>query len=119
MNVYHSQEQTLANRIETLCTAVAARLKLKLPPNWQTNIQLDSSALGVGYGIPTEQTLRAIRLLAQTHGILLDPAYSGKAFAALLARIEQGAFASSERVVFIHTGGAMVLPAYADALGQG
>lgn len=116
VNVYHPQEQTLAQRIESLCGAVAERLAVKLPTNWQSNIQLDSSALGSGYGMPTEQTLNAIRLLAQTQGVLLDPAYSGKAFAALLAQIEQGAFANSERVVFIHTGGAMVLPAYVDAL---
>lgn len=118
VNVYHPQEQALAQRIEALCGAVAERLALNLPTNWQSKILLDSSALGPGYGMPTEGTLNAIRLLAQTQGVLLDPAYSGKAFAALLARIEQGVFANSERVVFIHTGGAMVLPAYVDALTQ-
>ncbi len=116
VNVYHPQEQTLAQRIESLCGAVAQRLGLELPTNWQSNILLDSSALGTGYGVPTEQTLQAIRLLAQTQGILLDPAYSGKAFAALLAQIKRGAFTNAERVVFIHTGGAMVLPAYVDTL---
>lgn len=116
INVYHPQEQTLARRIESLCGAVAKRLGCSLPSNWQSNIRLDSSALGPGYGMPTDQTLQAIRLLAQTQGVLLDPAYSGKAFAALLTQIKQGVFTNAERVVFIHTGGAMVLPAYVDTL---
>lgn len=115
VNVYHPNEGKLAERIESLCVSLAQRLGIVLQTNWQDQIQIDSATLGAGYGIPNNQSLAAIRLLAQTQGILLDPAYSGKAFAALLARIEQGFFSNSDRVVFVHTGGAMVLPAYVDA----
>lgn len=118
INVYHPKEAVLADRIETICTNLGTRLGLALPAGWQQQIRLDSSALGAGYGIPNEGTLAAIRLLAQTEGILLDPAYSGKAFAALLTQIAQGNYKDEERVIFVHTGGSMVLPAYQDVLTQ-
>ncbi len=65
-----------------------------------------------GYGIPNEGTLEAIRLLAVSEAILLDPVYSGKAMAGLIARIREGAFSSRDTVVFLHSGGAAALFAY-------
>ena len=52
---------------------------------------------------PTE--VEAIRLLAQTEGILLDPVYTGRAMAGLLDLIREGAFEPHETVLFWHTGG--------------
>ncbi|MDI9638902.1 D-cysteine desulfhydrase family protein [Geitlerinema splendidum] len=59
--------------------------------------------VGPGYGVPGEATLEAMRYLARTEGIVLDPVYSGKAFSGLidLARTNQ----ISGRVAFWHTGG--------------
>lgn len=68
--------------------------------------------VGPGYGYPTDETLAAIRLLATVEGILLDPVYSAKGFAGLLDMIRNGRFRRGEQVVFVHTGGAAVLPAY-------
>ncbi|NJN55571.1 MAG: pyridoxal-phosphate dependent enzyme, partial [Anaerolineae bacterium] len=39
---------------------------------------------GPGYSVMTEDTAVAIRTLAESEGILLDPVYTGKAFAGLL-----------------------------------
>ena len=44
--------------------------------------------------------------------ILLDPVYSGKAMAGLIDLIRKGAFRKDERVVFLHTGGAVGLFGY-------
>ncbi|MDO8883306.1 D-cysteine desulfhydrase [Pseudotabrizicola sp.] len=68
--------------------------------------------VGPGYGQPTPEMTDAIRLLARTEGILLDPVYSGKGFAGLVAMIRAGAFGKDERVVFLHTGGSVALFAY-------
>jgi len=59
--------------------------------------------VGPGYGQPTDAMVEAILLLARLEGILLDPVYSGKGFAGLLAMVRGGAFRKGERVVFLHT----------------
>lgn len=64
-----------------------------------------------GYGRMTKNIADAITLLAQTEGILLDPVYSGKGFAAFIADIREGAF-EGENVIFLHTGGSAALFAY-------
>ena len=73
------------------------------------DVVVDDSQVGEGYGIPTEAALEAIQLLALTEGIFLDPVYTAKAFAAMLADIRSGAVAADQTVVFLHTGGAPAL----------
>ncbi|KML66609.1 D-cysteine desulfhydrase [Pectobacterium peruviense] len=75
-------------------------------------VQVNSDYVGKGYGIPTEGTLEALRLLAQLEGILLDPVYSGKGMAGLIDLIRQGHFRANENIVFIHTGGSAGLFGY-------
>ncbi|MGI9298254.1 MAG: D-cysteine desulfhydrase [Gammaproteobacteria bacterium] len=78
----------------------------------EDDVRVDDRFVGPGYGQMTEATAAAVRLLARTEGILLDPVYSGKGFAGLLARIREGAFGDDDSVVFLHTGGAAALFAY-------
>lgn len=73
--------------------------------------------VGAGYGRPTAGMVEAVTLLAQSEGILLDPVYSGKAFAGLLDLIRQGVFRKGQNVLFIHTGGSAGLFGYRDAFG--
>ena len=73
--------------------------------------------VGQGYGLPTEGMVEAVKLLARTEGILLDPVYSGKAMAGLIDLIGKGHFAKDEKVVFLHTGGAVGLFGYPKAFG--
>jgi len=72
--------------------------------------------VGPGYGHADERTRRAIALLARHEGILLDPVYTGKAFAGLLDLVEQGRWHQGQRVLFWHTGGVAALFAYGSAL---
>jgi D-cysteine desulfhydrase family pyridoxal phosphate-dependent enzyme len=69
----------------------------------------DQGFIGEGYGIPTEEGLDAIALVARTEAILLDPNYTSKAFAALVRHVRSGELDSSDTVVFLHTGGAPAL----------
>lgn len=61
---------------------------------------------GPGYAIPSEEGNAAVRLMAAEEGIFLDPVYTGKAFAGLLAMAREGAFRPDEKVLFLHSGGA-------------
>ena len=77
------------------------------------DIELRFDFVGEGYGIPSEAGLDAISLLGGFEGILLDPIYTGKAFAGLVSDIRAGRIRSDETVVFLHTGGLPALFAYA------
>jgi 1-aminocyclopropane-1-carboxylate deaminase/D-cysteine desulfhydrase-like pyridoxal-dependent ACC family enzyme len=59
--------------------------------------------LGDGYGIPTAAADEATQLLARTEGILVDPIYTAKALAGLVARTRDGRLGGP--VVFWHAGG--------------
>lgn len=59
--------------------------------------------IGAGYGVPSPEAANAIRLIGRNEGILLDPTYTGKAMAGLLALIASGNVDGPQ--VFIHTGG--------------
>lgn len=73
--------------------------------------------IGEGYGLMTDGCRQAVRLMAETEGIILDPVYTGKALAGLIDLIRKGRFTSSDTVVFIHTGGLPALFAYGEELG--
>ena len=72
--------------------------------------------MGEGYGVVGELEREAIRLMARTEGIVLDPVYVGRAFGALLDLIRKGVFKRGETILFWHTGGAPALFAYAKEL---
>lgn len=70
--------------------------------------------VGPGYGLPSEEADRAIVELARTEGVFLDPVYTGKAFAGLMAMAREREI--RRRVLFWHTGGVPALFAYPDSL---
>jgi len=72
--------------------------------------------VGQGYGILTKEVVKAIKLVAQTEGIFLDPVYTGKAMAGLIDMIRQRRFKKNDNIVFIHTGGTPSLFAYSAML---
>ncbi|ASP23124.1 L-cysteate sulfo-lyase [Antarctobacter heliothermus] len=79
------------------------------------DVVANTDYVGPGYGIPAESTLEAIDIFARTEAILLDPVYSAKGAAGLIDLIRKGHFKSHERVVFLHTGGAIGLTGYTHA----
>ncbi len=68
------------------------------------------------YSVPNDAMVEAVRLLARTEGVLLDPVYTGKAMAGLIGMARAGDIGADEHVLFVHTGGAPALFAYRDAL---
>lgn len=78
----------------------------------EEDVEVNDEYIGEGYEIPTKEGIDAIRLVAQTEGIFLDPVYTGKAMAGLIDLIKKGRFKSTDTIVFIHTGGIPALFAY-------
>lgn len=80
------------------------------------DVDATEDLVGRGYGIPSEEGGEALRLLARTEGLLLDPIYTAKAMAALIRDVRAGTYSRSDTLVFIHTGGTPALFAYRDQL---
>jgi len=80
-------------------------------------IRIDDSQRGEAYGLPTDAMVGALRIMARSEGLLLDPVYSGKAFAGALDRMRTGAWQDRD-VLFVMTGGTPGLFAYRDAIAS-
>lgn len=80
-------------------------------------IRIDGSQRGEAYGIPTDAMVDALRLMARCEGLLLDPVYSGKAFAGVLDGMRKGQWEDRD-VLFVMTGGTPGLFAYRDAIAS-
>ena len=79
------------------------------------DIVIKNGQLGLGYGLPTDAMREAVRMLASTEGLLIDPVYGGKAFAGLLQDIRDRQFAPEAKILFLMTGGLPGLFAYRSA----
>jgi L-cysteate sulfo-lyase len=77
-----------------------------------SDVFVDDGQLGASYGQPTPAMSEAVRLMASMEGLLLDPVYSGKAFAGLIERVRTRAVNPEENVLFLMTGGLPGLFAY-------
>ncbi|MGQ9717805.1 MAG: D-cysteine desulfhydrase family protein [Anaerolineae bacterium] len=94
----------LRRRMAELAAATADHLGLPLSFAPE-DFAVEDGYLGGGYGVIGDREREAIRLLARTEGLLLDPVYTGRAFGGLIDLIRRGAFSPQERVLFWHTGG--------------
>jgi 1-aminocyclopropane-1-carboxylate deaminase/D-cysteine desulfhydrase-like pyridoxal-dependent ACC family enzyme len=83
-------------------TAEMLGLDFRVSPSEIVN---DPGFVGPGYGIPTEGAVEATRLFARTEGVILDPIYTGKAAAGMIAHIRAGRWRPGDVLVFVHTGG--------------
>ncbi len=72
--------------------------------------------VGEGYAIPSAECIEAMRLVAKTEAIILDPNYTAKAMAGLVDSIRKGILGAQDTVVFIHTGGTPELFSYAESI---
>ena len=105
------QEPLVLKEAQAVCDLL--RLGLEVPR---------SAVVSVGgfwqpkYSVPNDAMVEAVQLMARNEGILLDPVYTGKIVAGLIALVRQGRFKAGEKLLFLHTGGAPSLFAYKDVL---
>jgi D-cysteine desulfhydrase family pyridoxal phosphate-dependent enzyme len=107
--------ESLREAVSALLAPTAAHVGLDLAFD-PADVQVDDGYLGGGYGVLTDAEEEAIRVVARTEGILLDPVYTGKAMAGLIDLIRRDEIGADETVLFWHTGGAPALFAYASSL---
>jgi D-cysteine desulfhydrase family pyridoxal phosphate-dependent enzyme len=98
----------ITETVVTIASAVGELLGLEIS-GMRERVQVLDGYIGAGYGIPTPEGEEALRLLARTEGILLDPVYTAKAMAGLLDQIRRGAIGEDQTVLFWHTGGQLAL----------
>lgn len=103
-------------KVAGLIEGTAALLDVEVPAGLK--VELWDEYFAPRYGEPNQAGLEAIRILAGTEGVLLDPVYTGKAMAGLLDGVARGRFASDGPVLFLHTGGAPALFAYRNAINM-
>ncbi len=101
--------------IARIASATAERLGLDVTFSPE-EIHNEDGYVGERYGVMTPECRQAMKLVAQTEGIILDPVYSSKAMAGLIDHIHCKRIGENETVVFLHTGGTPALFAYAEDL---
>ena len=112
-------------KLQGMVAALASDTSLRTGPGHTfapADILVDANYLGGGYGVVGDLEREAVRVMAQTEGILLDPVYTGRAFGGLLDILRKsperlGSDDRPPRVLFWHTGGAPALFAYAKEIG--
>ncbi|QLL13776.1 D-cysteine desulfhydrase [Pseudomonas chlororaphis] len=97
-------------KVQGLAERTADLLGVALPDSFK--VELWDEYFAPRYGEPNAGTLAAVKLLASQEGLLLDPVYTGKAMAGLLDGIGRQRFDDGP-IIFLHTGGAPALFAYA------
>lgn len=94
----------------------AARLAGSTVTAADLRVEVNADYLGGGYSVVGDLERDAIRTVARTEGLLLDPVYTGRAMGGLIDLIARGKFAHDQTLLFWHTGGTAALSAFADKL---
>lgn len=110
-------ESAYIGKVFNLSRAVLEAIGSDAVPD-RAAMRLDLTQWQPGYEQPSEAASEAIRLLARTEGLFVDPVYTGKALACLLADARGGKIGPGENVLFWHTGGTTALFAEPEILGH-
>jgi len=110
-----SDARSVRERLSGLAPATARLLGLEVGFEERDFVVYDDY-IGGGYGVLGPAEREAIRTVARTEGVLLDPVYTGRAMAGLLDLIGQGIVQPGQNILFWHTGGTSALFAYTQGL---
>jgi 1-aminocyclopropane-1-carboxylate deaminase len=81
-------------------------------PIGEADVVLDPRYAAPAYGLPSPDTLAAIRLCARLEGMLTDPVYEGKSMQGMLDLVRRGEIPPGSRVLYAHLGGVPALNGY-------
>ena len=107
------QHPRVAKRAAELSTMIG---RADIVPD-EGDVEVSDEVHPPGYGKLNEAVREAISMAARLEALLLDPVYTGKAMAGLVAHVRSGRIAPGSRVLFLHTGGLPGIFAYGDRLG--
>jgi D-cysteine desulfhydrase/L-cysteate sulfo-lyase len=103
--------------IETLVREAGALIGYEARPS-RVKWEVSYDHVGPEYGVVTDEAADAIRTVARSDGVLLDPVYTGKAMAGLIALVRSGHLSEEGPVLFLHTGGAPALFAHPELAAE-
>jgi len=104
-------KERMVKTVARLVNESAELLKIKLSVD-EDEVTVYDKYAGPGYGVLTDEKAEAVKLAAETEGLLLDPVYTGTSMAALIGLTREGFFKKDDVVVFVHTGGSSALFPY-------
>ncbi|MFJ1600383.1 D-cysteine desulfhydrase family protein [Streptomyces sp. NPDC088261] len=81
-------------------------------------LRLRRDQVGAGYAELTDAVTDALTVTARAEGVVLDPVYTGRAMAGLIAAVAEGDVRPGQRTVFLHTGGLPGLFGHAAAMAR-
>ena len=110
-------EMNIKKDIARICNAGAKMLEVNLTFTHDM-INHDNNFVGEKYGAVTEKGTQAMKLIAKKEGIILDPVYTSKGFAALISYIKKGIIKRGANVIFMFTGGSPAVFAYHEELSK-
>ena len=115
--VYSGDRPNIEEAIQNYADNTKEILELPISLN-SKDFDLYLDHVAPGYAIPSNAGVEAIKLAGALEGILLDPTYTGKAFAAVIKDIREGRLKPGETVIFVHTGGlpALFIKGYTEDL---
>ena len=113
--VMRSAPSTYAAHVPVWVRDAVEALDLSVSLEPDDLIQTDEY-MGPGPAVPSTESIEAVRKMAETEGIILEPLYTGKALAAVIDHARKGILTSKDTVLFVHTGGLPELFNYADVL---
>lgn len=109
-----AEPERVRSDVTRLAREAAERLDV---PFSELHVDVVAGHAGPAYGVPHAATVEAIKLAGRLEALPLDPVYSGKGLAGLIALIRERRWSADDDVIFIHTGGSPALFAYQSALG--
>lgn len=71
------------------------------------------------YGVPSKETVEAMRLAAQTEAMITDPVYEGKSMQGMIDLVKTGFFPKGAKVLYVHLGGAPAINGYSYTFRNG
>jgi 1-aminocyclopropane-1-carboxylate deaminase len=71
------------------------------------------------YGIPSQETIQAIRLSARLEGMMTDPVYEGKSMQGLVDLVRKGFFPADSKILYVHLGGVPAINGYSYTFRNG
>ena len=86
---------------DTYLDSVNSFFGIDVKPKFNISTDYDRGA----YNNPVKEVRDAIYYMAKKEAIILDPCYTGKAFAGLLDMVNKGKISKGSSVIFLHTGG--------------
>ena len=108
-------EMNIKEDIARICNKGAKMLNVNLEFTADM-INHDNNYVGEKYGVPSQEGLKAMKLMANKEGIILDPVYTSKGFAALIDYVKKGIIKNKQNVIYIFTGGSPAVFAYDDEI---